>query len=125
VTGTLSDEVLRAAVRTAVQSSSQRTVAEQIGLTHRGLAKFLDGSTPRENTRRKLREWYVREASTRPSLDKATVQAAIGVLLGGLPEGDRARAEAKLLEAVRQSFREAKVDLPSWAEKSGDSKEGS
>ena len=114
-----SDIVLRAAVRSAVQSSSQRIVAEQIGLTHRGLAKFLDGSTPRENTRLKLREWYVREASTRPMVDKATVAAAIDVLLRGLPEGEKGRAVAVLNEAVRQAFRQAKMSPPAWTEKAG------
>jgi hypothetical protein len=116
MSGAPSDEVLRAAVRTAVQSSSQRIVAEQIGLTHRGLAKFMDGSSPRENTRRKLREWYVREASAHAGPDEATARAAIDVLLRGLPDGVRARTAARLMEVVRQSFSDAKMNPPEWTE---------
>lgn len=119
MSGAPSDEVLRAAVRTAVQSSSQRIVAEQIGVTHRGLAKFMDGSSPRENTRRKLREWYVREASSRATADEATIQAAMDVLLRGLPEAEKDRATAGVIETVRQAFRAAKIDPPEWTRKAG------
>ncbi|HEU4558525.1 MAG TPA: hypothetical protein VFS20_11780 [Longimicrobium sp.] len=117
MSGAPSDEVLRAAVRTAVQSSSQRVVAEQIGLTHRGLAKFMDGSSPRENTRRKLREWYVREATAHAGPDEATARAAIDVLLRGLPESAKNRATAGLIEYVQEVFRAAKMDPPEWTRK--------
>lgn len=112
--GAPSDEVLRAAVRTAVHSSSQRIVAEQIGLTHRGLAKFLDGSTPRENTRRKLRDWYVREGVHGGGVTPETVHAAVDVLLADLPEAERGRAASELLQAVREMYRRAKMEPPAW-----------
>lgn len=120
MSGAPPDDVLRAALRNAVTASSLRTVAEQVGLTHRGLQLYITGeSRPREATVRKLREWYVREASTRPGADETTVRAAIEVLLGGLPEGKKGRAAAQLIEAVRQAFSEAKMEPPDWIGKSG------
>lgn len=97
-----------------------RTVAEQVGLTHRGLRLYITGeSQPRQATVRKLRDWYVREASARAGADETTVRAAIGVLLGGLPEGQKGRAAAQLIAVVRQAFSEAKMEPPDWIGRSG------
>lgn len=110
-------DVLRAALRGAVESSSLRTVAEQVGLTHRSIQLYITGATrPREATARKFREWYVREASARPGADEATVQAAIEVLLGDLPPTERARAASELREAVRRAYGRAKMAPPKWLE---------
>jgi hypothetical protein len=115
VSGAPPDDVLRAALRHAVARSSLRTVAEQVGLTHRGLQLYITGeSRPREATTRKLREWYVREASAQSGADESTVRAAIDVLLGGLPEGQKDRAAARLMDVVRQAFSEAKMEPPQW-----------
>jgi len=115
-------EVLRAAVRTAVHSSSQRVVAEQIGLTHRGLAKLLDGSTPRENTRRKLLEWYVREGSAQRGPDETTARAALDVMLDGLPETRKAAATSRLINLVRKIHDQAGTQPPEWIDRLGNEK---
>jgi len=47
------------------------------------------------------------------------VRAAIGVLLGGLPEGQKGRAAAQLIAVVRQAFSEAKMEPPDWIGRSG------
>ncbi|HET7460880.1 MAG TPA: hypothetical protein VFJ82_06520 [Longimicrobium sp.] len=120
MSGAPPDDVLRAALRDALEKSSLRTVAEQVGLTHRGLKLYITGvSRPRAATARKLREWYVREASAHAGADETTARAAINVLLGGLPEGQKGRAAAKVIEAVRQAFSEAKMEPPDWIGRSG------
>jgi len=112
------DDVLRAALRHAVTASSLRTVAQQVGITHRGLQLYILGeSRPRAVTARKLREWYVRDASTRGGADEMTLRAAIDVLLAGLPEGGKGRATAGLIDVVRQAFRQAKMEPPDWTRK--------
>jgi hypothetical protein len=108
-------DVLRAALRGAVESSSLQTVAEQVGLTHRSVHVFINGeSRPREATARTVREWYVREASARPGAGVPTIRAAIEVLLGGLPAGERTRAEAELRGTVRRACTRAKITPPGW-----------
>lgn len=115
MSGAPSDDVLRAALRRAVATSSLRTVAEQIGLTHRGLQLIITGeSQPRAATARKLRDWYVREGVHGGGVTPETVRAAVDVLLSDLPEGERGRAASELLDVVRQMYRRAKVEPPPW-----------
>jgi len=112
------DEVLRASLRRAVAASSLRTVAEQVGITHRGLQLYITGeSRPRAVTARKFREWYVRDASAYGGADEVTARAAIDVLLAGLPEDGKGRATVGLIDVVRQAFRHAKMDPPDWTTK--------
>lgn len=111
------DDVLRAALRRAVAASSLRTVAEQVGLTHRGLTLFITGeSRPREVTARKLRDWYVREGVNAGSVTTDTARAALDVLLADLPVLERNRATVAILEAVQQAYRRAKMNPPEWIE---------
>lgn len=115
MSGAPPDDVLRAALRRAVAASSLRTVAEQVGLTHRGLQLYITGeSQPRQATARKLRDWYVREGANGGSVAPETVRAALDVLLADLPEAERGRAASELLEAVRQMYRRAKMEPPAW-----------
>lgn len=72
--------VLRDAVRHAVEATSLRAVAAQIGLTHHSVRNFLNGSSPHASNVRKLREWYVREAASAPEPSTDTVEAALSIL---------------------------------------------
>jgi hypothetical protein len=107
-------QVLRASVRRAVAASSLRAVADQIGLSHRGVRLFIHGSLPRESTLRKLREWYLRCGAEMHQVSEDTVAAALEVLLGGMPEGIRREAERAVLEVVRQAHNKAGLKQPDW-----------
>ncbi len=120
VSGAPSDDVLRAALRRAIGASSLRAVAEQVGLTHRGLQLYVTGeSRPREATARKLRDWYVREGVHAGGVTMETVRAAVDVLLADLPAAERGRASSDLIEVVRQLYRRAKMDPPAWTQDVG------
>ena len=108
-------EVLRrtAAARAAATSVSQ--VAREVGLTPRGLQKFLNGSDPYSATRQKLERWYVRDVAREGSgVDAATAMAALAVLTHDLPPDGR---EVVMQEAVawwRAVYEKAGVPVPVW-----------
>jgi hypothetical protein len=53
-------DTLRWAVEQAVQNSSLRTVARDVGMSPMGLRNFITGMTPYHVTLRKLSAWYLR-----------------------------------------------------------------
>jgi NAD(P)H-dependent FMN reductase len=82
-----------------------------------GLRNFLDGGTPRRSTFRKLSEWYVREAATAGDVSDETVQAALALVLEGVPENGRADAARTVLDAIRTAYQKQSVPLPEWWER--------
>lgn len=56
--------VLRAAAQAAADATSIRAAAQAIGMSDRGLNKFLLGAEPYSPTLRRLRRWYQKHAST-------------------------------------------------------------
>jgi len=107
---------LRASVRRAVASSSLRAVADQVGVTHRGLAKFIDGSRPRSGTVRKLTAWYVSHAPPAEPLSPATARAALALLLAGIPAGKLDRLVPDVAARIRQACVDAAVAPPAWTD---------
>ena len=105
---------LREGVRRAVAVSSLRAVAEQVGLTHRGLAKFLDGSTPHSGTVRKLTQWYFTHPSGAEPVSPDVAEAALTLLLTGMPEEAVRRAVKDVAASVRRTFTEAGMPPPPW-----------
>jgi hypothetical protein len=107
-------DALRTAVRQAAAASSLRAVAEDVGLTHRGLSLFLDGSTPRESTLRKLQTWYLRTAAARGDLTREGWTVALAFFLESVPEEQRAEARAELVAALRKVYTKRGIELPGW-----------
>lgn len=113
--------VLREAARRAVERTSARSVAADVGLTPRGLRLFMAGEgEPRESTVRKLREWYVREGEASGDTSAQVAAAAVAVLLSGVPPRSKDAAEREVLEALASAYRRAKVPLPPWLEGFGE-----
>jgi hypothetical protein len=112
--GAPSLEVLRAAVRRAAEVGSLRTIAEQIGISHVGVVKFLEGAPPRPSTRRKLLEWYVREGATAGEVSPEMVAAALRLLLTGLPDEARVKGSTQVAQTVQSIYREAGMRVPDW-----------
>lgn len=106
---------LRAAVEGGVAARSLRGVAREVGMSPSGLQKFRDGATPYAATRRKLEEWYLREAAQRdPSDDVVPVLAALRILTSGLPTSRRARVAAAIVDQVEAAYRSQQLDAPPW-----------
>ena len=106
--------VLREAVRRAVASSSLRAVAEEVGLTHRGLALFLGGSRPRPGTVRKLTRWYLDRPRSAGEISADDAEAALAVLLHGFPPARIDETMRYLLTGIRRMGEAAGVAPPSW-----------
>jgi hypothetical protein len=98
----------------AVERTSMRAVARNVGLSARAVDLFLSGSKPRLATQVKLRAWYVRSASAMREHDAETVRAALDVLLSGLPEGARRKLLPELLERIQEEHRAVGVPVPKW-----------
>ena len=114
----IGDDVLRAALRRAAEESTLRGVAAQVGMTHAGLQRYIEGRTrPREATQRKLREWYLREAGNWTGVEEGTARAAIAVLLEGLPPAEQDRAVAEMAAVVRDAYERVKISPPGWLAK--------
>lgn len=107
-------EAIRNAVARAAAATSLRSVARASDLSDRGLQHFLDGGTPRQGTLRKLTEWYVREAASAGELDPDTVEAALSLLLGDMPEPQRTGTRAVLMDQIRSGYKAAGRVPPGW-----------
>lgn len=99
---------LRLTLRSAVDSSTLRNVAGEVGISPQGLLNFLNGTgMPRPGTTQKLREWDLRRralgaefAASGPP-DAATLDAAFRVLTWNLSGDERGTAERAVLETLR------------------------
>lgn len=104
---------LRAAVALHVRRSSRRRVAAEIGLSPRGVWKFLEGSKPHPKTRQKLERWY-REvvAASRTGQDGLSPAEALHVLVGGISPGHYSEALALLVDFVTGLYTRFHASLP-------------
>ena len=101
-------------MRRAVAASSLRAVAGQVGLTHRGLALFLEGSKPRPGTIRKLTTWYLDRPRDGEVIAPGDAEAILALLLTGVPAEMMDGTIRRVATAVRQSCDEGGVPPPSW-----------
>jgi hypothetical protein len=108
-------ERLRETVALRVQATSLRAVARQVGMSPSGLEKFLSGGTPYTRSRQKLQDWWEREGSRpRNEVSPEGVEVAVGALVRDLPAEFRAEAVQRLIEALRQVYREQDAAFPAW-----------
>jgi hypothetical protein len=110
-------EVLRESARQAADASSLRLVAGQVGMSARGLLKFLDGSLPRRQTLLKLRDWYVRHAVREGGISEDTALAALAALTEGIPPRMVVRAVGNLIATARENYHDAGADQPAWIQR--------
>ena len=83
-------------------ATSRRQVAGEIGLSPRGLLKFLEGARPHEATRGKLERWY--EEFRQEAEADLTATEALLVLLAALPPDERAGAIREASEFFRELY---------------------
>lgn len=109
-------EILREAVRKRVEESSLRVAAGEIGMSWKGLDRFVKGSTePYPSTIRKLTDWYLRRAASEDEApDTETAQAALAVLVRYLPPAHRDEAVARVVAVLQNLGEERGVPAPGW-----------
>lgn len=106
----ISVDALRAYVRERAAGTSIRAAAQEIGVGHSTLYKFIGGSTPRARVGARLLAWYVRE---RRGKEPAQVAAA-RALLSDLPRLETTRAVAVLADSLEYIYATARQPAPGW-----------
>jgi hypothetical protein len=106
-------DVIRRELERAVDQTSLRQVAREVGLSPRGLSLVMAGSRTLRKTSRKLRDWYVRRAAVvGPSPELAA--AALDILLEGLGSVGREHAAVAILGVIESMHRSEDAPPPSW-----------
>ena len=91
------------ALRERVSNTTLRSVSEEVGLSHRGLSKLLEGTRPQGRTLEKLAKWYRNHAVPESS---ARIVDALDTLLAGMPESARFQARRRTAKFITQIYGE-------------------
>ena len=102
---------IREAARARAEASSNRAVAREIGIAHRGFLLFLEGSRPQAKTLEKLYAWY-REHIERTEGPPITASDALLVLVRALPPERRPAASGGVIASLREHHAAAGIELP-------------
>lgn len=106
---------IRREAQLAVEASSLRSVAAEVGLTPMGLRGFVRGeSAPQPRTVRKLTFWYARRMGALEPQGEEAARASIVRLAALYPPADRARVELLFLQLMEEQFRESGMAPPAW-----------
>lgn len=112
VEGKASPGALREAARHAIEMSSLRATAREIGMSAPGLKHFVGGGTPFERTTRKLRIWHERGLGGAASPELA--DEILDLLLGSLPADERRKAKPLAAARLATVFDHARSPRPPW-----------
>ena len=108
-------DVIRRELERAVDQTSLRQVAREVGLSPRGLSLVMGGSRVLRKTGRKLRDWYVRRAvEVGPSAELAA--AALDILLEGVARSEREYAADMVVSVLQTAHRKGETAPPAWIE---------
>ena len=109
-------EVLRDFARTQCEMTSIRAAADEAGIGHSTLHKFILGrTTPKPRVRRLLGLWYLRKKAELPHVDLVRPYvSALSILLGNLPEESRVDAQAEAIAALCSIHDSLYVQRPRW-----------
>lgn len=108
-------ELIRDAVRRAVQRDSLRSVARELEMSPSGLRGFIDGANSYGKTKEKLRVWYALHLGDSGSeLSPETAAGLVETLLREIPDSRRAAARDRVLGAFAGAFEAAEVAPPAW-----------
>lgn len=108
-------EKARQAAQRAVDATSLRHVAREIGLSPTGLQHFLQGGEPYAKSLQKLGDWYIRRAATAGhGAERDTVEAALTLLLLSLPDADRGAVREQVLAVLREAHERTGTPPPDW-----------
>lgn len=108
---------IRSAVMLAVERRTLRGVAAELGVTHPAVLNFIEGAEPRPATLRKLQAWYVQHGAGLSDVSGEAIDAALALLVSGVPEPQRVSARERLLTALRDAYAAAGAVIPpEWKE---------
>lgn len=102
---------LREAAQARSDATTRRAVAREIGIAHRGLELFLEGSKPQAKTLEKLVAWYHLHVQ-RTEGPPISASDALLVLVRALPPQHRPPAAGTLLSSLRELHAAAGVECP-------------
>jgi hypothetical protein len=106
-------DAIREAAAHVAALTSVRSVSRDIGISPRGLQKFLDGGEPYSPNRAKLQAWYVRKVADGIVDPVAGAEnAAVDLLLRGISPRKKEKARAALLDALRRIYADAGAKTP-------------
>lgn len=78
-------------------------------MTRNGLLAFLQGAEPRAYTLKKLHAWYVTHGAELGVVDVDALDAAVSLLLDGVPDEHWAEGRKGIMGAVRETYQAAPV----------------
>ena len=115
---TIPVDVLRDLALAQADATSIRQVADEIGISHSALHKFVTGRTdPSRRVQRLLGLWYLDVMETAHDIDVARPFAnALDTLLAGVPDVQREATVARVLAGVEIGYTEAGEPPPRWTE---------
>ena len=105
---------IREAAAARAEATSIRQVSREVGMSPRGLHRFLEGAEPYSATRRKLERWFVYYAAEAAVEDADTAAVALRVLVQGLPPRRQPDGIARLATALAQAYAAADLPSPAW-----------
>lgn len=112
--------LVREALAEAIENSSLREVARQVGMSPTGLQGMIDGADPYAKTWDKILAWYAAWITNRPrvrasrAFDAATMAGLLDLLLREVPEPRRGDARARVLRGFVEAFSQGGVTAPAW-----------
>jgi hypothetical protein len=90
-------EQLRSQILRAVERSSFRAVAQEVGMSPTGLKKFTAGASPYTATLRRLRTWYLNQTTADP---QQVIDDRVSALTDLVQPEDRDLARAEILHIL-------------------------
>lgn len=107
-------ESIRGAARLAIEATSLRAVARDVGMSPMGLKHFVAGTQPYSATYRKLLAWYAVHQADAGGSSVESVRAGLQLMTNDLPEPSRGEGIAILLAAAWTHRAEIGVRQPGW-----------
>lgn len=107
-------EAIRAAAKLAIEATSLRKVARDVGMSPMGLKHFVAGTQPYSATYRKLLAWYTVYQAEAGGFSVEAARGAMKVMTDGLPEEARAAAAAAVIDVVLAQHAKAGTRPPAW-----------
>jgi hypothetical protein len=109
-------DAIRRLLKEAVEASSLREVAAEVGISHAGLWNILRGTVPNSRTIPDLWAWYTERATPLAAGkgEPTSPRGAVDTLVSELPEVIRARARLQVARAAARTYDGWRVERPSW-----------
>jgi hypothetical protein len=114
--------IVRRFVQSRANTVSVRAVAREVGINHRSLEKFLDGSEPYARNRSLICRWYLRQDPTERLASEGAPRGEpsgdlshhLEVLIGELEGPARGEALMRITRALADGYARMGGNAPAW-----------